>query len=769
MRRGEECVSLGWTFWHRGCYGCLFCGNKGVARGLTVRELYEDEDEDEEEEEEGVEGGGKSAWVTLEEREKRGGGRVDKGGRFGEADDSVKGGSKTGVVGEDQRGLKARDRDGVRDSAKEGARPVDKGMIKKNGSRGDVRQDDNRGPPTEGVVDNRVKEIEEVPVCANCLVDLEAEDERQIVKRAVRRVEKGTNGDGGMGRVRWERREVNRVVEERLERTERGDEKQQVHLHKRPIVDGPSEQEKGEQDKEADTIYVSLTDPLGEMSFRPSPTKPIPEWMRLNSGHTTEERNNYKQESSIDSTICPDDDKSSFESRRRLSGELSGVPSLPTARPQPQHRRFLHRGTSFVSAEPLTLPSSLAHQRVTPTPAKATLEDEMSNTSNFSVYMTPPEYPSPPGSSSRREESNDSEAAYTTPRHFRVNMIPQPQQSRLLIRHSSNLTIPSQPKTIGPTTDLARHSTTSLRPHGTPTTITTTTHIHRGGGLSANASVEYLVEPFEKRLQRQREREKELMVLGFTGGQAGTGSSSRGGRGGTIKLRAKTFLEHLDLEQEREREREREQEREWENMEREAQPAPLRLGSSRQGGGSNKEKERERLIRQDDGNKEKESDDRLGKEGRRKGKEKEATKEKDRDRNRDKERDRERERDKEKEKKERESQTSSGSKLKRRNSLLLKTAARAEPSTGPVVVDEAIIAGLETGRRRRRAGAGASGRREGGEGIIARDKDGERRGRERALTVPSAGEAAAMDGKDGAGNGKARRSVHAELKRLFGR
>ena len=24
--RGEEVVSLGWCFWHRGCFGCLLCG-----------------------------------------------------------------------------------------------------------------------------------------------------------------------------------------------------------------------------------------------------------------------------------------------------------------------------------------------------------------------------------------------------------------------------------------------------------------------------------------------------------------------------------------------------------------------------------------------------------------------------------------------------------------------------------------------------------------------------------------------------------------------
>ncbi len=42
--RGIDCVSLGWCFWHRGCYGCLFCGNKAVIRGLGVEQLFETDD-----------------------------------------------------------------------------------------------------------------------------------------------------------------------------------------------------------------------------------------------------------------------------------------------------------------------------------------------------------------------------------------------------------------------------------------------------------------------------------------------------------------------------------------------------------------------------------------------------------------------------------------------------------------------------------------------------------------------------------------------------
>lgn len=39
--RGDECVSLGWCFWHRGCYGCLICGDRRVAEGVTVEQLFD--------------------------------------------------------------------------------------------------------------------------------------------------------------------------------------------------------------------------------------------------------------------------------------------------------------------------------------------------------------------------------------------------------------------------------------------------------------------------------------------------------------------------------------------------------------------------------------------------------------------------------------------------------------------------------------------------------------------------------------------------------
>ncbi|PHH69739.1 hypothetical protein CDD80_6526 [Ophiocordyceps camponoti-rufipedis] len=34
--RGDECVSLGWCFWHRACYGCLLCGCRRLCSGVPV-------------------------------------------------------------------------------------------------------------------------------------------------------------------------------------------------------------------------------------------------------------------------------------------------------------------------------------------------------------------------------------------------------------------------------------------------------------------------------------------------------------------------------------------------------------------------------------------------------------------------------------------------------------------------------------------------------------------------------------------------------------
>ena len=105
---------------------------------------------------------------------------------------------------------------------------------------------------------------------------------------------------------------------------------------------------------------MSIRDPLGEVSFRPSPTKPIPRWMYPAWERTDQQCNKIQA----------------------FGARLSTVPSSHAGS---DGREFRHRGPSFVSAEPHTLPSSLVR--------RVLLSDHMSE-STFSQYMTPPEYPS---------------------------------------------------------------------------------------------------------------------------------------------------------------------------------------------------------------------------------------------------------------------------------------------------------------------------------------------------------------------------------------
>lgn len=45
--RGDECVSFGWCFWHRACYGCLLYGSRAIYQGVRVKELFRDDETEE--------------------------------------------------------------------------------------------------------------------------------------------------------------------------------------------------------------------------------------------------------------------------------------------------------------------------------------------------------------------------------------------------------------------------------------------------------------------------------------------------------------------------------------------------------------------------------------------------------------------------------------------------------------------------------------------------------------------------------------------------
>jgi hypothetical protein len=120
--RGDECVSLGWCFWHRGCYGCLFYGSRLIVVGPSVQKVFAERS------------------------------------------------------------------------------PNDPTHNQRVASRNDEKSHVAEIGLSKGL------EISDVPMCANCAVDIEMDelDRAAVVQKALRRVDKT---DGGLGRKRWERRE----------------------------------------------------------------------------------------------------------------------------------------------------------------------------------------------------------------------------------------------------------------------------------------------------------------------------------------------------------------------------------------------------------------------------------------------------------------------------------------------------------------------------------------------------------------------------------
>ncbi|GKU19994.1 unnamed protein product [Fusarium langsethiae] len=172
--RGDECVSFGWCFWHRACYGCLLYGSRAIYQGVQIQDLFRDEEESE--------------------------------------------------------------RDGCGG-----------------------------------------KEVDEVPLCAAYVVEVEVDgviEESAVIKRGLRRVEEV---DGGLTRRRWE---VNNN-----EKNSRSASAWQPPVYRtRDGVTGdegtPSNSLSSFRDTSKSVIWVDIFDPINGPSFKPSPLKPIPLFMQ---------------------------------------------------------------------------------------------------------------------------------------------------------------------------------------------------------------------------------------------------------------------------------------------------------------------------------------------------------------------------------------------------------------------------------------------------------------------------------------------------------
>lgn len=302
--RGDDCVSLGWCFWHKSCYGCLMCGNRIVVHGSTVGEVF---------------AGGSS----VEDVQERSGLAVTTG---------------------------------------------------------------------------QAREIDEIPLCAHCYVEVGAEkmDALAVVNGALRRID---HRDGGLSRKRYEDGRLDRGGDIGAERTSGS--------QLSGICPAPPDS----------TIYVSIRDPTAP-AFRPSPTKPIPRWMATTPIHG-EKENDYglevkgmkstpdvhiSQPSPVGlslqrrhSSYTPPIDRT-MQSRTPMRGVVPAATAsdttprpliAPIVTPEPvplaYSKIFRYNRVGFIDSESLKRPSSRLDR----------IREESSHVESRtpSPYLTPPEWP----------------------------------------------------------------------------------------------------------------------------------------------------------------------------------------------------------------------------------------------------------------------------------------------------------------------------------------------------------------------------------------
>lgn len=280
--------------------------------------------------------------------------------------------------------------------------------------------------------------------------------EKVVVKKGLERIDKV---DGGLTRRRWEMREgeKERDKEKRLEK-----EKEKVGKGgkgglqplRRGAVDDRSlarnEMAMSSGSEEPETIYVNIFDPVGREAFKPSLMKPIPEWMQSGA----QEHLERKTRTAL--TVKPDLDKPKESTSEHVStnstprpirqdglsqglSETSSSAAVIQTSPQPPPSRASNRrrsgvspratspvpsidaisrpssvlgrrtpnlrtGTSFVSEQPLVVPSmssSLPKDTARGSTKDSTRDSWLSNNSSGSHNQLGPSYSRLPESPTR--------------------------------------------------------------------------------------------------------------------------------------------------------------------------------------------------------------------------------------------------------------------------------------------------------------------------------------------------------------------------------
>ncbi|KAK3954158.1 hypothetical protein QBC32DRAFT_385445 [Pseudoneurospora amorphoporcata] len=299
-------------------------------------------------------------------------------------------------------------------------------------------------------------EIDQVPLCKACLVEVEVEGkerlggdedgekkdlEKVMVMKGLERIDRV---DGGLTRRRWEMREGEKEREK--EKTGGGGKDGLLSLRRGAVDDRSlaSDQMASSSDSvKPETIYVNISDPVGREAFRPSPMKSIPEWMQsgarehlerrtgsalaVNSSHdkpreqTTDHTSTISTPRSVSEGLSdtsstatviqtpPQPTASHAASTRRRSSAISPRATSPApsidaiSRPSSMLGRRtpnLRTGTSFVSEQSLIVPSmSSNHTKETAKVSAKDLTRDSWLSTDSNVSSRPPTVTQPESSS----------------------------------------------------------------------------------------------------------------------------------------------------------------------------------------------------------------------------------------------------------------------------------------------------------------------------------------------------------------------------------
>lgn len=258
----------------------------------------------------------------------------------------------------------------------------------------------------------KAREVEEIPLCAQCFVEVEAvrlPESTTVVEKALTRME---YSDRGLGRRRRESQHKGAGVVDKVREPVRL-ELDKTNIEQKPPSLSPEERIHQEADDEtscdcvgsrdgvagcrghlSSTIYVDISDPVNKPAFKPSPTKPIPTWMLppIHKGNTSEPREELSLKADEQSTLSTPTSVGEVV-QRRPSTPVTHLPTLKLVTPRPistppytgegvpipRYMRYSRAG--FISNEPLKRPSSRLGHR----------QDTSYDTPR--PYLTPPEYP----------------------------------------------------------------------------------------------------------------------------------------------------------------------------------------------------------------------------------------------------------------------------------------------------------------------------------------------------------------------------------------